>query len=83
MSSAPPVAFGRYLAEVLAAPPFLRVGLPLREMLPTFKGCMGVEADTYFNDVYCYGFLLVLDIFNIRRNDLNDFKTPTCFAVAN
>jgi hypothetical protein len=44
--STPPVAFGRYLAEVFMGPPFLRVGLPVTEV-PMGKGL----AETYFRDV--------------------------------
>jgi hypothetical protein len=44
--SMPPVAFGRYLAEVFIGPPFLRAGLPLTEV-PKIRGL----ACTYFSDV--------------------------------
>ena len=44
--SMPPVAFGRYFAEVFMGPPYLRVGLPLTEV-PKGNGL----AETYFRDV--------------------------------
>ena len=44
--SMPPVAFGRYLAEVFMGPPFLRAGLPLTEV-PNIRGL----AWTYFSEV--------------------------------